>query len=127
MNKRIKKKHKHDILNVRIEEFEKAYMMSLFGKLLKCSNYDRQRWFYHAARNAARMYSKKVIKSINKSRRHLIDGDSVCFILTAFAVCMRDPCMSLREKEKFMQFILTTDMSRYDTIRRRVNHDTFNG
>lgn len=105
MNKRIKKK-KQTTINDRIKQFEKEYIISLFDKLLNCSNYDRQRWFYHAARKAAHIYSKKIMKSINKSPRHLIDGYSVQSILTAFTNRMADQGMTLRQKENFIRYIL---------------------
>lgn len=135
MNKRIKKK-KQTTINDRIKQFEKGYIISLFDKLLNCSNYDRQRWFYHAARKAAHIYSKKIMKSINKSPRHLIDGYSVQSILTAFTNRMADPGMTLRQKENFIRYILNhhskkkhnaiNDVRQFDDCRNLFNENTTN-
>lgn len=63
MNKRVKKKHNNTKIEEKIKCLKEAYIASMFNTLMKYSD-ETQRWDYHAARKAACIYVKTLLRVI---------------------------------------------------------------
>lgn len=91
MNKRMKKKWDKRVERVYVHNFERAYIVSLFEKLLDVYTDENQRWHPDGAYIAARLYTKKLLKRIRRSTIHTTLKRDVNHILMSCTNIMRTP------------------------------------
>jgi len=93
-------RHKlHTMLEKKLTELETAYLGSMFETLLECSD-ENQRWDYHAARNAARMYSKNLVKRLRKEKVITNSDEWICKYLNYAIIVLQNAGTLVFKKHK---------------------------
>lgn len=99
MNKRIKKKHNSTKIKEKIKCLKEAYIASMFETLMKCSD-ENQRWDYHAARNATRIYSKNLVKKLRKEKVTTNSDEWICRYLNYAIIVLQNAGTLVFKKRK---------------------------
>lgn len=93
-------RHKlHTMLEKKLVELEMAYLSSMFETLLECSD-ENQRWHYHAARNAARIYSKNLVKRLRKEKVTTNSDEWICKYLNYVIIILQNKGTLVFKKHK---------------------------
>ena len=99
MNKRIKKKHNSTKIKEKIKCLKEAYIASMFETLMECSD-EKQRWYYHGARNAARIYSKNLVKRLRKEKVTTNSDEWICRYLNYVIIVLQNAGTLVFKKHK---------------------------
>ena len=92
-------RRKSDMLKMKVVELETAYLASMFETLIECSD-ENQRWYYHGARNAARIYSKNLVKKLRKEKVTTNSDEWICRYLNYAIIVLQNAGTLVFKKHK---------------------------
>jgi hypothetical protein len=97
--KEVKMKHNNTKIKEKINCLKEAYIASMFETLMRCSD-EKQRWDYHAARKAACIYSKNLVKKLRKEKVTTNSDEWICRYLNYAIIVLQNAGTLVFKKHK---------------------------